>query len=207
MDKSSLLDKLIENAPFALVLVGVLAFALGAQGGNLTMSTFQLPSIDLQGRAALMGIGFFVVALGALLLWAAHQVPVNVRALKKDFGFRIESPVHGRHASSPIEVRGSFKREPPDGIAKVLELVPANGTYYPKSRLVINSAAKSWSTKFSFGGASGEQRVFVVALCGPAGDAMFDYYQRVGKESGKWVGIQALPPDVVLRERVAIEIA
>ena len=205
MDKSSALERLVENAPLVLVLAGVLAFILGAAGG-VKADKFELPVIDLPGRLALMTVGVVVILVGALLLWAGHFAPGAARRLKKDYGFRIEAPVHGQRASSPIEVRGSFRREPPDAVARVLEFIPQNGTYWPKSRLVINSAAKTWSAKFGFGGAIGEQRVFIVALCGPAGDALFEYYQRAGKESGKWVGIQTLPPDVVLRERVAIEI-
>jgi hypothetical protein len=199
------LEKLNENGPLVVVLLGVVAFALGAAGGIKT-EILELPPIDPPGRVALAGIGLFIVVLGALLLWVAHHVPGNLRALKKDYGFRIEAPVPGQRATSPIEVRGSFQREPPDRLARVIEFIPANGSYYPKSRFVINAAAKTWSTNFAFGGTAGEQREFIVALCGPGGDALFEYHARVGEELGNWIGIRRLPPDVVLRERVKIEI-
>jgi len=205
MEKTSILGKIVDNAPLALVLLGVAAFVLGAVGGIKT-DKIELPTIDPTGKTALMGLGAILVGLGGTLLWIARHTNISMRNLQKDYGFRIESPAQGYRVTSPIEVRGSFRIEPPDGLARLLEFIPANNTYHPKPKLVIDSTTKTWSVKFGFGGSAGDQRVFVVALCGASGDALFEYYRLAGKESGRWVGIPFLPADVVRKAQVAVEI-
>jgi hypothetical protein len=188
-----LLWKLAENAPLVLVIVGVVAFALGAAGG-ITVSTLNVPQIDEHGRWALMALGFAVVVVGAVLLWVANHNPGNVRALKANYGFRIEAPKTDHRVTSPLEVRGTFKRQPPAGLARILELVPSSpATYWPKPKLIITADTKSWSTRIHFGGKSGEKRVLYVALCGPDGEAMFDYYRRAG-DKGLSLGLRSFPP-------------
>jgi hypothetical protein len=66
MENKSFLDKLIENTPLAIILIGLVLFLIGANGG---WSKADL-KIDSTGwRIALAVMGLIVFAVGGLTLW------------------------------------------------------------------------------------------------------------------------------------------
>ena len=206
MEKTSVLEKLLDNVPLLVILLGVAAFVPGATGGIAT-SQIQLPVADPLGRSALMAMGAVLVGAGGILLWADRRRKGGVEIPQNDFGLRIRYPPNNARVPLEIQIRGTFETEPPDGMARILELVPNTNTYHAKSRITIDKSNNTWLADIKFGGKPGDRRIFIVVLSGRSADLLFEYYRIVGRETHRWIGIPGLPPDVVKCNQVEIEVA
>jgi hypothetical protein len=206
MDKTTIIEKLVDNAPLLVLVLGVASFVPGATGGIYT-SLLQLPVTDPIGRTALMVMGVVLVAAGATLLWnERRQKSAAVDVLQNTFNLRITHPQNHARVRLELQVRGTFDVEPPDGMARVIELVPNTNMYHAKSRITIDKASKTWLADIKFGGKSGDRRVFILVLTGKSADLLFEYYRMVGRETTRWIGIPGLPPDVIKCSQIEVEI-
>jgi hypothetical protein len=52
----------------------------------------------------------------------------------------------------------------------------------------------------------GESCILKVVMVGKAGQALCEYFTKVGKETSQWYSIDALTPDIVECDRVAVDI-
>jgi hypothetical protein len=204
MEKTTIVEKLIDNAPLLVLVLGVVAFVPGATGG-IDTSQVRLPVTDPIGRGALMLLGTALVLAGGMQLWADRRHKASAIP-QQDYRLRITYPLDQARVPIELQIRGTYEIEPPDGLARVIELIPNTNRCHAKSRITINRSQKTWLADVKFGGKSGERRVFVVVLAGKSADLLFEYYRVVGRETGHWVGIPGLPPDVVPCSQVEVEI-
>jgi hypothetical protein len=203
MDKTEALSKIAENFPALFATLGAILLIVGA-ASPLKVGEWELSTTG-SSKWLLLLVGVVLCLVGAILAWRQHFSD-GKRGILKDYGFKIDEPSFGNRVVSPVIIRGSFKFRPPDGMARIIEFIPTTGSYFPKAPLQIDPKTNRWSCKTQFGGQPGEQREFVVALCGPDSDIMFGYHQKVGKEAQRWIGLDKLPSDTVLKTRVVVEI-
>jgi hypothetical protein len=116
-------------------------------------------------------------------------------------GIKIVTPVAGVRVSGHIRVEGSFLRRPPDG--STLMIFNSDGyRHWPQvgHRVLYNDASKTWA---------GESYVvndvtILAMLVRPNGQVLSDYYEKVGRETNRWAGIDRLPEDVLECDRVNV---
>ncbi|MCI0664304.1 MAG: hypothetical protein L0220_24865 [Acidobacteria bacterium] len=66
MEKKPFVEKLLENTPLAIIVIGLVLFLIGANGG---WSKADLKIDSPTWRSALAAMGFIVFAVGGLFLW------------------------------------------------------------------------------------------------------------------------------------------
>lgn len=100
-DTEKLFGKLIENAPLALVIIGVLLLVTAATGG---WSQLKLEVIEPGWRVMLAVAGVIVAAGGGVLMWGKRPERAPIDA--KKFGFKITSPADAARVGTPdVRVR------------------------------------------------------------------------------------------------------
>jgi hypothetical protein len=204
-----LAEKLGENLALVLLPLGVVSFWLGAVGFRsfgveLSVSS-QVHQWMLQGFGA-------VLCIAGLYAFLSRQSPNRrAAALSKDYGFDISFPNRDNNrVGLQVRMTGTMKEVPPDGVARVTRIVEevlGDHSYHPKSLLSFDPKLKTWTADFRTGGKAGDRRVFYVVVPGESSRQLFEYYSRVGKETGRWLGLRDLPPDAKKCALVHVELA
>jgi hypothetical protein len=190
-----LLNSLVKNTPLAVVVIGVLLVVIGAAGG--------LPQLSLKvaepgWRFASGAAGTLVAGFGGFLILRAPSRSSNLAALAEGYGLKIFSPVNASDVKEYVGVFGTFKNRPPDKSVWIIERSLRSGVNSFKRRPLFDETDKRWSApQCRLGGKTGEKRVLFVAVVGDSGQALADYYFKVGNETGQWPGIETLPLDIV----------
>jgi hypothetical protein len=74
---------------------------------------------------------------------------------------------------------------------------PQNRLYWPKANVIFVAKEKQWRATVSFTGVQkGQTRQLAVVVMGVSGQALCQYFEKVGNEKG-WVGIPTLTSDIV----------
>ena len=202
LDKSTI-EKVISNTPLALVLIGLLLVVIGAAGG------WPSPALQVNEsgwRIALAAMGVVVVGVGGLLLWREKAPPASTPSCEV-YGIKIVYPRNGQEVEADFEIYGTYKTKPPnEKIVQVFHGPPGTPAYWPiiEAKVNFDVERKTWHTGARIGG-NPAPRDIVVALMEQAGQALCDYYHKVGEETGKWPGIITLTPDIVECDRVTIK--
>jgi len=194
-DKSSI-EKLIDNSPLALVVIGVVLFVIGAAGG------WPSPALEVNEagwRIALATFGVVVAGIGGLLLWRERTSrPPEVALSPEDYGIKIVSPKDGTSVSSHCAVLGTYQNKPPDG--SVWLFAASDSEYWPQETVKFDTKTKTWYASANLG----KSGLIKIVLMGKAGQALCEYYFKVGRITDKYWSIETLTPDIVECSRVTV---
>jgi protein-S-isoprenylcysteine O-methyltransferase Ste14 len=86
MPEKSSWEKLLERAPLAVIVIGVIVFIIGAAGG-LPLGNPPLQVTDLSWRVGLGAMGLILAAVGLLLLVREERNGLNKRAARASKSF------------------------------------------------------------------------------------------------------------------------
>ena len=146
LDESTL-AKLIDRAPLAVIVIGVLVFIIGAAGG-LPIGNPPLQVTDFAWRVGLGIMGLILVAAGLLLL--SHEdgflISRGRKATPSKYGVRIESPREGAQVNEFVDIAGSYAVKPPDNALRLFTVMPDGGSFWPQA-IVQFDADKKWHGK------------------------------------------------------------
>jgi hypothetical protein len=148
-------------------------------------------------------MGIVVAGFGGLLIWRAKN-EVDPLAVSAECDLRITAPMNGADVEERIQFAGSFKKKPPENSVILIEQSVATGDYWFKKRPIFDEKNKQWYIESRVGGEPGKQRVIYVAILGEAGQALWDYYWRVGDETKQWPGMKLLTKDIILCDNVKV---
>jgi len=170
-----------------------------------------------------LGLGIIIgVLLGVFLVKAlgAKLCEINMGPLKfalscpsdatpplltcSDYGIEIVSPQSNASVWGTFSVTGTYVNRPPDDSILLLLKTPA-GDYFPQKKVLIDPGARTWQGQINLGDndpANGF--TVIVAIMGTNGQALFDYYNKVGQETGRWPAIEYLTEDIASCDRISI---
>ena len=183
------LAKLIDRAPLAVIVIGVLVFIIGAAGG-LPIGNPPLQVTDFAWRVGLGAMGLILVAAGLLLL-SHEETPLignGPKATAAKYGIKIESPREGAQVNEFVDIAGSYAIKPPDNTLRLFTVVPDGGSFRPQS-IVQFEADKKWHGKVRLSDAPRYAMFIVAAIVDAPGQVLWDYYYRVG-EMTNWCPIE-----------------
>ena len=202
MEKQSLIEKLMDNRPLAIIVIGLILFLLGANGG-WSKADLKLDSTGWRLALALMGLVVFSV--GGLFLWRGKNTGSIDEESKKHYGIKIHFAEEGVEACNPIEVSGTYEIKPNNHVLRAIEFDPLSQQYWPKNYLDFDETKKKWSAQVYIGGAVGAKRTIIVAAIGINGRILLDYSRKVNMEfKPKWPGLDGLTTDIVECDRVTV---
>ncbi len=191
---------LLKNTPLAFVVIGLLLAIIGASGG---MERLSLKIEEPAWRVALALMGTAVAGFGGLLIWRARS-EVNPTSLAKECDLKITTPMSGTDVGERIQFGGSYKKKPPEKSVVLIEQSVTSGDYWFKKRPVFDEKNKQWYIESRVGGEPGQQRMVFVAILGESGQALWDYYWRVGEETKQWPSMRTLTADIIFCDNVKV---
>jgi hypothetical protein len=117
------------------------------------------------------------------------------------YGLKITSPTPGSLVSGNVEVSGVFLVEPPADSIFLINASPDGPSYWPcvGRPIEITRSRKTWRGSTWV---SGDTRI-ILATVGMSARALFDYYEKVGREA-KWLSIDRLTSDVVEQDQIVV---
>jgi hypothetical protein len=122
-----------------------------------------------------------------------------------DYGVKIKSINAGDKVQGSFKVSGTYKKELPKGYKIQLFVKSSSkGEYFPQRVTEIKSENRTWTADVRVGGVSGTKAVIIAAVAGPDGQALCNYYRKVGRETEKWTGIELLTNDIELMDEVNV---
>ena len=183
------LAKLIDRAPLAVIVIGVLVFIIGAAGG-LPIGNPPLQVTDFAWRAGLGIMGLTLVAAGLLLL-SRENTLVRSRgkmATASKYGIKIESPREGAQVNEFVDIAGSYVVKPPDNTLRLFTVVPDGGSFQPQA-IIQFDADKKWHGKVRLSDAPRYAMLIVAAIVDAPGQVLWDYYYKIGEKTN-WSPIE-----------------
>jgi hypothetical protein len=148
-------------------------------------------------------MGGVVAGLGGLLIWRVKSDEEHPTSAKK-YGIQIVYPGNLAKIGNDVEVSGTYKIKPPDKSIILIEMRPDSQEYWFKKSATFDEARKHWYANVFVGAGSGETRVIIVAVTGKAGQALSNYFHKVGDVTGRWPSVEMLTPDVIECDRVQV---
>ena len=188
LDKTTI-AKLIDRAPLAVIVIGVLVFVIGAAGG-LPIGNPPLQVTDLAWRAGLGVMGLILVTAGLLLISRESGFPTawNPKVSISKYGIKIESPREGAQVGESVDVFGSYTVKPPDHALRLFTIVPDGGSFWPQAIAQFDAADKKWRAKVKLSDAPRYAMFIVAAIVDGPGQALWNYYYKLG-EMTNWTPI------------------
>jgi len=111
------------------------------------------------------------------------------------YGFTIASPTEGASVGKTINLNGTYRKVPPDKRVVIIEYVPQDGDYWFKDGPIRFRRDNHWFARIDIGGTR-KERVLQLAVLGPDGQALMDYYFQVASKN-IWIGVKKLTADTV----------
>ena len=181
--------KLIDRAPLAVIVIGVLVFIIGAAGG-LPIGNPPLQVTDFAWRVGLGAMGLILVAAGLLLLSREDEPSISsgYKATASKYGIKIESPREGAQVNEFVDVAGSYTVKPPDNTLRLFTVMPDGGSFWPQA-IVQFDADKKWHGKVRLSDAPRYAMWIVAAIVDVPGQVLWDYYYKVGEKTN-WSPIE-----------------
>lgn len=207
------LAKIFESASLTflvgslcLVLVGLALFSISALGA-IPMTTNTIT--DPWWRVALAILGLVVATGGATAFWYAPSEKQIINA--HSFGLKINHPQTGDIVGEHYDVSGTYGRKPPNDYEIIIFEVNTDGhspTYRPR-KVAVSGPDQSWRAKGVYGGdlkELGRERTIFVALVGNSGQALCDYYHKVGETYNfeRRPSIDVLASDIIECDRIRV---
>ncbi|MDO8669816.1 MAG: hypothetical protein Q7O66_00070 [Dehalococcoidia bacterium] len=160
------------------------------------------------------------VIIGALATIAAGAVSVLVKtwviarrkrsasssphppAYRSPFGIKITSPGQGAIIAGTVEVSGTYATEP-RGALWLLNVERDRSMFWPQvgQRIERNRTRKTWRGTSWVGG----DALIVAATAGPEAERLFRYYEKVGRATNQWPGIEDFPADLMAHDEVWVQ--
>lgn len=212
MDKK-LVEKVIDNTPLSIIVIGIFLFLIGAAGG---WPSLQLHVNELGWRIALASLGVITSGIGGLLIWRTRTGNKTDEYLRKDYGIKVTSPSHHKEVIDRFEVEGVYKiKLPIDIVLGIFEFSPNSRQYYPKRLAHFDENLKMWKVpKIGIGGRPGDDRIIVAVIMGKAGLSLWDYSDKLVEiihqardrhnEKIRIPGLDSLTTDMVECDRITV---
>jgi hypothetical protein len=193
---SEIARRAFERAETLLIILGALAFTLGAAGGIHYKDWF--PIDDLAARIALMGGGGLAFAFGA---YAA----IRDREPRRPHGIKITFPIQGQLVDR-VNVQGSMARRPPKRYALWVVRIYRGGDLVPLRKASLQVNQRKWEAKeCDVGGETGQERTLGVFLVGPSTQKFFEYFKSAAERHNYWMDKLNVPKGEPQRYLPAIE--
>ena len=187
MPDKSIIAKLIERAPLAIIVIGVIIFIIGAAGGWPNPA---LQVNETSWRIALALMGFFLSAVGGVLLWretTLSSAMINTPLPVSKYGIKIDVPRAGAELGETVEVSGSFTQKPPNGMLRLITISSDGKSFWPQEEIKeFDTTKNKWYARVNLGGQPRYGITIAVVLVGQPSQVLWDYYYRVGPQVGWW---------------------
>jgi hypothetical protein len=125
----------------------------------------------------------------------------------QEYGLKITSPKKSptETVGEKISLVGTYLQVPTDKRVVIIEYVPRDQNYWFQGAVRFQQENNRWISDIEIGGDREMERVLQVAVLGPAGQALMDYFHLVADEN-KWVGVRTLtpPPDTIICDEVKV---
>jgi hypothetical protein len=118
-------------------------------------------------------------------------------------GIKITSPRSGDAVDKWFTVSGVFKNRPANARLQ-LAVISGSGALWPQGIATFDDENKTWNAQVHIGGNPGNEAIVVATVVGGEGQALFDYYSKVGKETNEWPPIDKLTSDVTEVDRMKV---
>jgi hypothetical protein len=212
MDK--FIEKVLENTPLAVMVIGVFLFVIGAAAG---FPKSELVVNQTGWRIAMAGMGVVVFLIGGLFFWRERTRGGEVKQVSnKDWRIKITSHRDRDRVTGEFPVTGSYSLRPSgDFVVWVLEQSSRTSKYYPRRAVHFESDNTWTATSISVGGEPNSDRILIVAALGNGGQALAKYFDDVAEQTrqlqrrhkGETIrppGIKDLPSDIVRCHEVIV---
>lgn len=188
LDRTTL-AKLIDRAPLAVIVIGVIVFIIGAAGG-LPLGNPPLQVTDFFWRIGLGAMGLVLVAAGLLLLSRENEffVTLSPKASAARYGIKIESPREGAQVGEWVDVSGSYAVKPPDNTLRLFTIIPDGGSFWPQAIAQLDAGEKKWHAKVRLSDAPRYAMFIAAAIVDGPGQALWNYYYKLGERTN-WTPI------------------
>ncbi len=122
-----------------------------------------------------------------------------------DYDIKITSPPSNTvFEEEVVEISGSYSVEPPGEIVLFTIVPPGGHNYWPQDPVRVDVRNKSWRGKLWLVGEPPIALDAMVAIMGESGRTLYDYYWKVGEETGEWPAIEKLTDDIVECDRISV---
>lgn len=208
MDKA-IVEKLIDHAPLAVVVAGVIVFIIGAAGG-LPIGTRALQIRDYGWRIGLGIMGAILVGTGLLLLTYGHRRPTSEEvytAQVRQYGIKFINPRDQKQEGGQyLEVIGHYTTKPPNDALWLFIVTPQDGRYWPKANIQNFDSVKTWRGKVWIADGNYSANL-VAAIVGKASQTWLRYYNNVVARQVSEAFLESpFPSDVSECDRVKLEV-
>jgi hypothetical protein len=118
------------------------------------------------------------------------------------YGLKITSPTPGSLVAGDVEVSGVFSIEPPLESLFLINASPDGPKYWPcvGRPIEVTLSRKTWRGSTYI---NGDTRI-IVATIGTSARALFEYYERVGRETDRYLPITRLTSDVTEHDQIVV---
>ncbi len=124
----------------------------------------------------------------------------------RSYGLRIVSPASGSLvARGEVKVSGVFMEKPPNDSLFLINASLNAPLYWPcvgRPPTEVSPPTKTWRAS---SWVNDDTRILVVTV-GPSARALFDYYEKVGQQTGQWPPITRLTPDVIEHDEITVRV-
>jgi hypothetical protein len=200
MSNETILTKLLNNTPIALILIGIFLFLTGAAGGWPKLS---LVVNELSWRIALATMGGIVAGIGSYQILRGSKSEPDTSC--KEYDIRITSTQPGQLiVRGDIDVYGTYKKWPAGKSVRLFVIDRRNQYWVQTPTIRRNEKEKSWHSQVHIGGSADTHAIIMIAIVGEAGQALCEYYRRVKEVVKEPIGITGVPSDVTECDSVKI---
>lgn len=124
------------------------------------------------------------------------NIPPNVDI----YGVRITKPVNDDRLNNPVQITGTFKKNPPKGLFYCIEYNPQIRSYWPKNEIDFDEETGSWSTIAGMGVGDDRERVVLIVAVGAFTRKLINDFYHSSLTKG-WLD---LPMDALIIDRVTV---
>jgi hypothetical protein len=118
---------------------------------------------------------------------------------------KIISPSDGEKADSWFRVSGTYKIKPAMSHLQIFTTTHNGSGYWPQEVATFDESKNAWSAGVNIGGIPvGNPVIIIVALVGPEGQALCNYYNKVGQQTQRWTSIDVLTSDISEVDRIVV---
>jgi hypothetical protein len=189
--------ELLKKPALSLIL-GVVLLILAASGG---VSSLGLTVNESPWRITLATIGIVLLATGCYL--AVRPEGSRSTHDPAGYGVKIRTPSPGSMAPASFEVFGDYKLLPAGHSIRVF--VVEGERHWPQGVARMSPSNKQWRAVVNhMGGVKGQSRTIAAIAMAESGSILCDYYEKAGRETGKWIPITRLTSDMVECDNVVV---
>src|SRR5262249_25516538 len=155
-----------------------------------------------------VGRGGFIGIIGVVIYLMPGTSQPKLHSVSK-FKFRITYPQTGSVQTmfnGFFDISGTYMKDPPEGYSvAIIELIEPSGFAFRRN-VILDTQNKTWQAKAVWGGTEqNRSKEFAIVVVGPSGKALWDYWEKVGREHNWEIPpIETRPADILSCDRVQI---